>query len=972
MNQKYQYKHITTDSNKINNDIKISNRNLQKNQGNNKNKNRKARFNFINQKNKQVKNNFKTGNHYTSSNNNDKSFNNTFYKNKNDYNNKNILNKENKGNYNKVVVDMKESIKYARNTSAPVLKQNNINKNKNQKNYVFHNKNFNLNQKKQNGQDNSINNNINKIKIKDISYDKTNNNNNNKNKPIISINNRINRINNLKQKYISNINNKNFEKYNNYEYLNKKKYLLNNTNNDINNPILTERIKYKKQIKETENDNIINRDILATQEKIAILKKKLKEGSTDMGGNTDLNNYTYNNITSNNNNLDNEKHITIDNEEKIINIDGNSIDENENKDSINNNENKMYRDITPDKKINYSKYNNSYINNFDSIETNDNYGDKTNSKFGSSYIKGNTKPNKFKKIKKEGYTYNKPSDHIRKINIPKTDREKDLFKNNFNLYNRNIIHTERPKYANKKSKKINININLKTNDNNEYYYTKSSNIFNTVNNKLNKSSIIPNNKNKEKKILNKTQLNVNTNNIKKNKSVRKTRIKTDLYNNNTNNIINKIIGKRNSDNTKLPYKKQHNKSINYTYEKINSSKNKKHLPKVKNPEKKEKIKNKELKKETKKELINEKKINNEKEKEMTNEIENEKDNKQEKENEKEYYIENESNSVDKNIRKIEKIGVVCHAGEVSFGKPKINQDNFFNYNINSDDLVFVGVCDGHGENGHHVSEYLINHLPSDFQEAYINLINNENQFEEIPLEIIRKIFEESFLKTDNDLNEFCETMNNKKLMGEYIPNYFNCDYSGSTCVSLLLKHKNISSVYIANVGDSRVIVVRENENNIWNFEQLSRDHKPTEEDEYARIIEADGEIEAIEDDNGNWTGPLRVWEKGSEGPGLAMTRSLGDKVGTKIGVICTPEVFKYNIKDEDRAFIIASDGLWEYMPNQEVTEAVKEIILDMRENNEVSADIIANELFKQAVIRWRQKEPGMDDITIICVLLNQK
>ena len=228
------------------------------------------------------------------------------------------------------------------------------------------------------------------------------------------------------------------------------------------------------------------------------------------------------------------------------------------------------------------------------------------------------------------------------------------------------------------------------------------------------------------------------------------------------------------------------------------------------------------------------------------------------------------------------------------------------------------------------------------------------------------------MKTDNDLNEFCDAMTNKKLMGEYVENYFNCDYSGSTCVSLLLKEKDISTVYIANVGDSRTIVIRENENNAWTFEQLSRDHKPTEEDEYERIIEADGEIEAIEDDNGNWTGPLRVWEKGSEGPGLAMTRSLGDKVGTKIGVVCTPEVFKYNIKDEDRAFIIASDGLWEYMSNQEVTEAVKEIILDMRENNEVSADIIANELFKQSVIRWRQKEPGMDDITIICVLLNQK
>ena len=49
---------------------------------------------------------------------------------------------------------------------------------------------------------------------------------------------------------------------------------------------------------------------------------------------------------------------------------------------------------------------------------------------------------------------------------------------------------------------------------------------------------------------------------------------------------------------------------------------------------------------------------------------------------------------------------------------------------------------------------------------------------------------------------------------------------------------------------------------------------------------------------------------------------------------------------------------------------LKELILDMRENNEISADIIANELFKQSVIRWRAKEPGMDDITVICVLLN--
>ena len=940
MNPKNQNRQVLTESGNINNATKISNQNLQKKQGNIKQTNRKARYNFVNQKNKQPKNNYKAGYHYTT-NNNEKSFNNTIYKNKND----------NIKHYNKLVVDMKESIKRGRNTSAPALKKKSKSKSKSK--YSKINK---FNKGRQNDHDTSINKyNINKIRVKDTSYDRSQNQNKYKDR---TIPNRINRINNIKQKLINKTNKKNYDKIINKDPANKKN-LLNNTNIDYNsNTNYTDRNKIRKQIKSRETDEnnntiMTSKDILENQEKIAILKKKIKEDKPNMKNNSDANNYTYNNIRTNdqktieNENKD-EKNITIDNEEKIINIDGNSSEENKD-DSINNAHNNMennnYRDITPDKTKN--QYNNSYMNNFDSIDTND-YVDRTQSKIGSSYIKDNAKNNNYKKINnKVGYSYNKPSDHVRKINIPKTERDKDLLKNNYNLYSKNLINTERVKNGKKKSKKINI-INLKSRENN-YYYTKSSNIFNTVNNKLNKSSIIPSNKNrsidvnKEKRNLNKTKFNAG-NNIKKNNSVRKAKVKSDLYNNNI------TIGKRN-DRQKLPNKRQHNRSLNYTTETINSSKVKKFLPKTKNSEKKEEIKK-----------------DNENEKpeiEQEPEVEHE-DAEAEEENEK------VGKKVDnKKIRKIEKIGVICHAGEVSFGKAKTNQDNYFNYNINYDDLVFVGVCDGHGENGHYVSEYLISHLPLDFQDVYFNMKKTEKKiFEDIPLETITKMFEESFKKTDKDLNDFCDTMKKKKIMGEYIPNYYNCDYSGSTCVSLLLKQKEISTVYIANVGDSRIIVIRENENNNWTCEQLSRDHKPTEKDEYQRIIDADGEIEAIEDDDGNWTGPLRVWEKGSEGPGLAMTRSLGDKVGSKIGVVCTPEITKYSIKEEDRAFIIASDGLWEYFPNQDVTEAVKELILDMRENNDVSADIIANELFKQSVIRWRQKEPGMDDITIVCVLLN--
>ena len=63
-----------------------------------------------------------------------------------------------------------------------------------------------------------------------------------------------------------------------------------------------------------------------------------------------------------------------------------------------------------------------------------------------------------------------------------------------------------------------------------------------------------------------------------------------------------------------------------------------------------------------------------------------------------------------------------------------------------------------------------------------------------------------------------------------------------------------------------------------------------------------------------------------------MTRSLGDKVGAKIGVCCVPEVFNYEIKEEDKVFVIASDGLWEYVTNQEVTDLVIYIYVDMKKN----------------------------------------
>ena len=70
---------------------------------------------------------------------------------------------------------------------------------------------------------------------------------------------------------------------------------------------------------------------------------------------------------------------------------------------------------------------------------------------------------------------------------------------------------------------------------------------------------------------------------------------------------------------------------------------------------------------------------------------------------------------------------------------------------------------------------------------------------------------------------------------------------------------------------------------------LSRDHKPDEKDEEARVVKYGGRVRQYKDPHSKeLLGPLRVWAKAEEYPGLAMTRSIGDDVAKRLGVIPEP------------------------------------------------------------------------------------
>ena len=72
--------------------------------------------------------------------------------------------------------------------------------------------------------------------------------------------------------------------------------------------------------------------------------------------------------------------------------------------------------------------------------------------------------------------------------------------------------------------------------------------------------------------------------------------------------------------------------------------------------------------------------------------------------------------------------------------------------------------------------------------------------------------------------------------------------------------------------------------------ELSIDQKPDRPEEKIRVEKFGGRVFAQTNDRGDELGPARVWMKDVMMPGLAMSRSFGDKAGIKAGTNAEPEL----------------------------------------------------------------------------------
>ena len=156
-------------------------------------------------------------------------------------------------------------------------------------------------------------------------------------------------------------------------------------------------------------------------------------------------------------------------------------------------------------------------------------------------------------------------------------------------------------------------------------------------------------------------------------------------------------------------------------------------------------------------------------------------------------------------------------------------------------------------------------------------------------------------------------------------------------------------------------------------------------------MQLNGRIDRLKNDFGEEVGPYRVFEKQNESylPGIAMSRSIGDSFAKKLGVTYEPDLFQYTLIPQDKIIIIATDGLWHVINNEEAISICAKYF-----EEKMKPDDAVEELVNVAKERWkkvsggnynisfepnaevtsgnRKKTKDIDDITCMVIFLDVK
>lgn len=227
------------------------------------------------------------------------------------------------------------------------------------------------------------------------------------------------------------------------------------------------------------------------------------------------------------------------------------------------------------------------------------------------------------------------------------------------------------------------------------------------------------------------------------------------------------------------------------------------------------------------------------------------------------------------------------------------------------DHVFLAVFDGHGGAG--AAIYAEHHMVPTLEktEQWKQYLAGDAQ----DITLLGEALKVAFVQLDQDIKKHQEQSGGQ-------------DTSGCTSVTAIITPKYI---ICANAGDSRCCL---GENG--RAEPMSIDHKPYDDEERRRIEEAGGTVQ---------------WKR-VDGD-LAVSRALGDfqyknrpdLPADKQKVSCLPEIRVWERKLTDDVLLLACDGLWDVMSNDEAIEEVRSIF----QSGERNAMLVAEEMIDVAL-----------------------
>ncbi|XP_017243152.1 protein phosphatase 2C 50 [Daucus carota subsp. sativus] len=226
--------------------------------------------------------------------------------------------------------------------------------------------------------------------------------------------------------------------------------------------------------------------------------------------------------------------------------------------------------------------------------------------------------------------------------------------------------------------------------------------------------------------------------------------------------------------------------------------------------------------------------------------------------------------------------------------------NELNQTLSHSTAHFFGVYDGHG--GSQVADYCRDRIHLALAEEF-ELVKEHLHIESVAnnwQEQLENAFLRCFRRVDMEVagvdpgNANGEERNLEPIASDAV---------GSTAVVTLICSTHIM---VANCGDSRAVLCRGKESLA-----LSLDHKPGRHDERKRIEAAGGMV--------------IYWDELRVSGVLAMSRSIGDRYLAPY-VISDPEMMFVPRTKEDECLILATDGLWDVVKNEEACDLARKRI----------------------------------------------